>query len=195
MVEFDVHQSRDLKPVIIHDASLDRTTSGSGSVESYTAQELSLNHAIPALSELVTLAGADLGLLVEVKSPSKYPGFEGRVLEELKKLPQSADVVIESFDHEFLRRCHQLAPARRYAALLHPLHLTLFPPSFCEAWAPAGDLTLLLFPHLIIIAHLRLKEVWPWFVFRPLSTFLARLFLALGCDGVIVDDPRPFLAK
>src|SRR5262245_17847828 len=40
-VECDVHLSRDGVPVVIHDNTLDRTTSGSGPVSARTADELS----------------------------------------------------------------------------------------------------------------------------------------------------------
>src|SRR5262245_3576322 len=43
LVEFDVHQSRDGEVVIIHDATLERTTNGSGTVK---------NHALTALKAL-----------------------------------------------------------------------------------------------------------------------------------------------
>lgn len=41
-VEFDVHSAGDGTPVLLHDATLDRTTSGRGPVTDYSAAELSL---------------------------------------------------------------------------------------------------------------------------------------------------------
>ena len=40
MIEFDIHLSKDGVPIIIHDATLERTTNGKGYVSHYTAKEL-----------------------------------------------------------------------------------------------------------------------------------------------------------
>ena len=42
MIEFDVHTSKDLVPVVIHDATLERTTDGNGFVNRKSHKELSL---------------------------------------------------------------------------------------------------------------------------------------------------------
>ncbi|MCK4605545.1 MAG: glycerophosphodiester phosphodiesterase, partial [Deltaproteobacteria bacterium] len=39
-VEIDVHLSKDKELVVIHDATVDRTTNGTGPVSSYTVQEI-----------------------------------------------------------------------------------------------------------------------------------------------------------
>src|SRR5689334_5438585 len=40
VIEFDVHRSRDGQLVVIHDATVDRTTNGSGLVKDLTVSEL-----------------------------------------------------------------------------------------------------------------------------------------------------------
>ncbi len=59
-VEIDVHLSKDKELVVIHDATLDRTTNGRGPVSGFTVQEIKLldagkGESIPTLQEVVNL--------------------------------------------------------------------------------------------------------------------------------------------
>jgi glycerophosphoryl diester phosphodiesterase len=78
MVECDVHVSRDGQLVVIHDATLDRTTSGHGPVRERTLAEIQALDAgegerVPTLDEL--LAAVSLPVVVEVKTPAALPGL------------------------------------------------------------------------------------------------------------------------
>jgi glycerophosphoryl diester phosphodiesterase len=78
-VEVDVHLSADGHPVVIHDATLDRTTSGTGKVGSLRLEELRqldagrwygqafVGERIPTLEEAWQTVGGDSRLLVELK--------------------------------------------------------------------------------------------------------------------------------
>ena len=66
-IEFDVHLSKDGELVVIHDPTLDRTTSGSGPVKGRTAAELKAlrlkdktgaltDESVPTLDEVVAVA-------------------------------------------------------------------------------------------------------------------------------------------
>jgi glycerophosphoryl diester phosphodiesterase len=78
-LDFDVHLSRDGEVVVIHDPTLDRTTTGTGRVADRTAAELRTlrlkdrDHTvtaegIPTLDEVVALAAAGgRRLLLEIK--------------------------------------------------------------------------------------------------------------------------------
>lgn len=73
-IEFDVHFSRDQVPVIIHDATLERTTNGRGFVARQTFQELQKLDAgngfrIPSLEEVLRHFKART-LAVEIKDKS-----------------------------------------------------------------------------------------------------------------------------
>ena len=76
MVECDVHRSLDGHLVVIHDATLDRTTSGHGPVRSRTLAEIQALDAgeaerVPTLEEL--LEAVSLPVVVEVKTPEALP--------------------------------------------------------------------------------------------------------------------------
>ncbi len=114
-IELDVHLSRDGRPVVIHDETVDRTTSGSGLVSDKTAAELLdldagswfspdyANESIPLLTDVLAWAGDRMRLNIEIKSEDA--GLV--VLEVLKAFPQ-ARILVSSFNHKLLFRMRQL---------------------------------------------------------------------------------------
>ncbi len=73
-VEIDVHLSRDGQLVVIHDATVDRTTNGRGRVADLTWAELrrldaGLGEPLPSLAEVVELVRPRAHLFVEMKDP------------------------------------------------------------------------------------------------------------------------------
>ncbi|NOZ64745.1 MAG: glycerophosphodiester phosphodiesterase, partial [Caldiserica bacterium] len=103
-VECDVHLSLDGYPVVIHDATLDRTTSGKGKVEDYTLDELKKldtgkGEKIPVLEEVMELVRGKAGLIVEIKQP------EARdvIVKKVKEGSLEGDVLLASFDARVLK--------------------------------------------------------------------------------------------
>src|SRR5437763_1108323 len=66
--ECDVHLSADDQPVVIHDDTLDRTTSGRGAVASKTVWELH-SLGVPSLGEVIKAMPPSACLMVEYKPP------------------------------------------------------------------------------------------------------------------------------
>ena len=131
-LEFDVHLSRDGEVVVIHDPTLDRTTTGTGPVVDRTATELRAlrlkdrSHTvtaegIPTLDEVVALAAAGgRRLLLEIKVDSnkaRYPGIEERVLAILDRHGMAAATVVMAFEADTWRRVRALRPEVRAGAL------------------------------------------------------------------------------
>jgi glycerophosphoryl diester phosphodiesterase len=131
-LEFDVHLSRDGEVVVIHDPTLDRTTTGSGAVKDRTAAELktlrlkdragaATAETIPTLDEVAAVAAvAGRGLLLEIKvdpAKARYPGIEERVLAVLDRHGMAAATVVMAFEAETWRRVRALRPAMRAGAL------------------------------------------------------------------------------
>jgi glycerophosphoryl diester phosphodiesterase len=83
-IEFDVRRSRDQKLVIIHDATVNRTTAGRGAVSRYTAAELG-QFGIPQLAEVLDRF-PDTEFHIELKQPGIAAEVKnmilGRRLEE-----------------------------------------------------------------------------------------------------------------
>lgn len=81
LLELDVHLSADGVPVVIHDASLDRTTEGTGAVGAHAVADLTrlrlrgpdgtlAEERLPTLDDVLAVVGPSrVGLLVEVKGP------------------------------------------------------------------------------------------------------------------------------
>lgn len=118
-VEMDVHMSRDGEVVVIHDDTLDRTTTGSGYVKDYALAQLKALDAgikfggewrgvrIPTLSEVLNEFGNRTSYIIELKHGSDvYPGIEERVISIVKKYGVKAKIV--SFDFDALERVRQL---------------------------------------------------------------------------------------
>lgn len=132
-VEFDVHLSADGIPVVIHDASVDRTTNGQGKVAEKTLAQLQALDAgswfdsrfaketIPTLAEVLALfSGTPVQLYIELKSPQNWSSQ--RVRELMKQLDQWRDspletlrdrCIIASFNHQFIATLQKQFPQFR----------------------------------------------------------------------------------
>lgn len=124
IIEFDVRVSGDYHLVVIHDATVDRTTNGSGSVSNMTLAELRLLDAgswyspafsgqkIPTLTEAITNVWPFATPLIEHKAGS--PALYVRALRDLN---MSSSVMLQSFDWQFLRAAKELEPSLFTCAL------------------------------------------------------------------------------
>ena len=113
-VEFDVHLSRDGVPVIIHDFSLDKTTSGQGPVADHTWDELRALDAgshkgaqyagepIPTLEQVIQLLAGKLAMNIEVKADAD--GIEDAVAALVDQYKVNDWVIVSSFNPLILRR-------------------------------------------------------------------------------------------
>jgi glycerophosphoryl diester phosphodiesterase len=132
-LEFDVHLAADGKVIVLHDATLDRTTTGHGPVcEATSAALASLRlrardgHAtdepIPALAQVLDLAAPTrVGVLPEIKVGADgrpYPGIEEKVLALLNARGLLARATVQAFAPETIRRLRQLAPGVRTMLLV-----------------------------------------------------------------------------
>ena len=131
LVELDYYHSADGVPVVCHDADLDRTTDATtlwgGTKLKLTAKNLSelkqldagswfgkrfAGTRIPTLAEALDTIQAGSVTLVERKGGDPATCIE--LLNQKKMLEQ---VVVQSFDWDYLAECHRLAPKLALAAL------------------------------------------------------------------------------
>ena len=128
VVEFDVQLTGDGHVVVIHDALLDRTTDGRGSVRQLGLQELRAVSAgyparfgdrfrgerIPMLAEALGFLRDRSKAMIEIKSDSvtddEEGGVEALTVEEIRRAGMEKDVVLISFDRRALLRCRTAAP-------------------------------------------------------------------------------------
>ncbi len=193
-LEFDVQMSRDGQLVVIHDETVDRTTNGSGRVAELTLAELRALDAgngeqIPTFTEVIGLArAAGVPIMPEAKSPQLYPGLEARMVEAITAAGYADQTVIQSFDAVALARIRALDPAISICALHGLGGFRLGDPQSADAdiVAPMAEMVIL-YPWMIKQAHRSGRPVYVWFgvAEHPLTL---RLLLALGVDGLMVDD-------
>ena len=131
-VEMDVQLSKDGEVVVIHDETLDRTTTGTGFVKDYTLAELKQFDAgkikggkygfqeIPTFDEFCAwLAETDCVANVELKtSIIYYPHLEEKCIEIIRRHKVEEKVFISSFNHMSLIRVKELAPEIPLGALV-----------------------------------------------------------------------------
>ena len=127
-VEFDVQLTRDRTVVVLHDATLDRTTTGRGPVGALTFEELrafSAGHAsvfgtafaserVPSLAETLDFLKGKARVMLEIKSESVSDdadaGVEALTLAEVRRAGMEKEVALISFDRRALLRCQAQAP-------------------------------------------------------------------------------------
>lgn len=128
VVELDVQLTADREVVVLHDATVDRTTSGSGEVRGLRLHELRALSAgypsrfgsayqgerVPTLAEALSLLKGRARVLVEIKGESveddQEDGIEERTLAVVRRLEMADAVALISFDRRVLPRLRRLAP-------------------------------------------------------------------------------------
>ena len=128
-IELDVHLSADERLVVMHDDTLDRTTSGSGLIGERTWDELSglsagawygaafATQRLPLLEEVLDWARqVRMPLSIELKRPNAalgreaYPQLGARVLAMVDQFRMRQDVLLFSDDHTAIREVRGIAP-------------------------------------------------------------------------------------
>lgn len=142
-IELDVHLSSDGELIVIHDPLLNRTTTHSGAVSDYTADQLTAIDArasykgsdtyptspIPSLEEVLKLLvrqDRQVNLQLEIKvdqRENRYPQIEERVVEMLQAYDLIGRTVIISFDFPTLQRIRELEPRLELGALISRKYL------------------------------------------------------------------------
>lgn len=108
-VECDVHVTADGDVVVIHDATLDRTTDGRGAVALQPTVAVTQSRIrgcgaerVPMLSDMLgVFQGTSIALRIEIKSDAQgrpYPRVVAKVLEELDQVNMRKEAWIIAFD-------------------------------------------------------------------------------------------------
>jgi glycerophosphoryl diester phosphodiesterase len=128
LVELDIQLTRDGAVVVIHDATLERTTSGRGDVREMALHEVRVLSAgfpsrfgaayagerVPTLPEALGLLRDRARVMVEIKPDSVTDdadsGIEARTVEHVRRAGMEKDVALISFSRRALVRCRDLGP-------------------------------------------------------------------------------------
>jgi glycerophosphoryl diester phosphodiesterase len=128
IVELDVQLTADGHVIVLHDPTLDRTTSGRGDVRRMVLAGVRAVSAgypdrfgtayagerVPTFGEALALLRGRAKVLVEIKTESVTDdgegGIEARVAEEIRRAGMAGDAALISFDHRAVLRLKALAP-------------------------------------------------------------------------------------
>lgn len=200
MIEFDVHQTKDRDLVVVHDASLQRTTGVRAAVETRPRCEVVALDAgawfspayrgtrIPTLREVLReVRGVAVNIELKAGARRLHVGIERRLLATLRRLGWTRNALISSFHVRYLERLRKLDAAASIGVLVHPWSL---PTALARAarlqavsiHPPARAVT----PDLIERVHAAGYLVLPYTVDHPRDQ--ARL-LRLGADGFFTNEP------
>lgn len=210
MVEFDVQRTVDGQLIVIHDATFARTTDiarvfperANDPVGYFTLAEVQQLDAgswkgmqfvgtrVPTLEALLdTMRPTMTNLLLELKHPSLYPGYESQVAAALaaRGFTRADRVYVQSFDRSSLAAFHRVAPSV-------PLGLLTKDPVNAEGmdrWLRTVNLATGSVNHPIVAranaANLQVFT-WPLDVAQGSPPQIERM-VDDGVSGIITDNP------
>jgi len=203
ILETDLRLSRDRAFVCIHDASVDRTTDGSGAVAAMSRAELKALSAgcgragfegekIPLLEELLAIFPAEPLLALELKTDDfLVPAVVMRLHRELSRFQLLGRTLVLSFSFERLQAVRQAVPELPTGWITGR---RLWPRPQVELHGVFWPL-LLVNPLYPLLAHRQGQALCP---LDPDPDRLLPLYCLLGCDAVLSDNPaatRPRLER
>jgi len=204
-LELDVRLTRDGHPVVMHDATVDRTTDGFGAVAGMTLAEVRRLDAggagrpgegVPTLRKVLATFPQTY-VNIDIKD-TRLPGVEGVVLDVLREAGATGRVLVASAGYGVLRRFRKLGggecdtgASRLEIGAFYGLSLLrlerLLRPAYAALQVPVdyGSLRLVT-PRFVRAAHSRGVRVDAWTINDPAQM---RRLLDLGVDTVITDRP------
>lgn len=135
-IEIDVQMTEDGELVVIHDTTVDRTTNGTGYVGDLTLEEIRqldagswfseayADEKVPTFEEVLDAFRGKVGILIELKAPELYPGVEEKIADALMERnmdqPNNEKIIIQSFNHESMKKSKELLPDLPHGVLAGP---------------------------------------------------------------------------
>jgi glycerophosphoryl diester phosphodiesterase len=204
MIELDVALSRDRKLVVIHDATLERTTNGHGPVNGHTLKQLKQLDAgswfhpmfagehLPELIEVLDLVDGRVSINIEIKPHAYEPSHpldavERQILELVGHRKIGDRVLISSFDFNLLKHISTLDHALALGLISrNPANTDTL--EKCNqlkvvSWHPNHEILTL---EQVKMMHALGIRVFPYNA--DTREEIARV-LAMNVDGVISSDP------
>jgi glycerophosphoryl diester phosphodiesterase len=132
-LEFDLHLTADGEVVVLHDPTLDRTSTGNGSLRDLKLADLAdirlktregavTGERVPTFAQVLDLvAPTSAEILPEIKvdaNRQRYDGIEEKVLALIRARSLMARTTIQAFQVETIRRVRELEPKARTMLLV-----------------------------------------------------------------------------
>jgi glycerophosphoryl diester phosphodiesterase len=203
MIELDVTLTRDRKVVVIHDDTLERTTTGEGPVRDHTLAKIQALDAgswfdarfaaerVPELAEVLRLTAGRCMLNIEIKESAFEAGYPADAIEhQVVKLVKTSGAldraIISSFDRRILERISAMdAPPAIAFISDHKADqsvLDLLRAMKAYSWHPRFKV---LTRDQVGTLHAAGLKVFPWTINTAAE---AQKVLALGVDGLICNE-------
>lgn len=117
-VEIDLRLTRDKHVVVLHDATIDRTTNGHGRIKDLTLAQVKRiktkdGQHVPTLEEVLKLTDGRVGLMLELK----IRGLAKPVTQIVERSGFNGSVIYASFNHNELTRVREILPNAKIVAL------------------------------------------------------------------------------
>lgn len=214
MVEIDVHLSKDGKAIIIHDATLERTTSGSGRVDEMTFAELRLLDAgswfdgqfsaerLPTLDQALEAVKGKAVLLIELKNGDNalYEGLVAETLAAIERHQAQDWVIVQSFDQPYLLEAYALNPNLQYHQLveneLKPSEVVQGVPRFAKQ--DPNEVFAAINPYYRALTADKVAQLhtggYKTFTYTVNEEKDMRQLISYGVDGIITNYPKRLVA-
>jgi len=197
-VETDVRATRDGVAVVFHDASLDRTTTGQGTIRElpwHTVRGARIHGRQPimTLTELLE-EFPDTRFNLDLKEPNAIEPF----VSTIRRMNAWDRIVVGSFSHDRLRRARRTGGARLATSMSPPEVLRLWlaargrgglyrpPPAVCVQVPPVFAGRQVVEPALLSLAHSIGWRVHAWTI--DSAEEMSQL-IDIGADGIMTDRP------
>ena len=201
-IELDVKMSADGQVIVMHDATVDRTTDGTGKVSQITLAEIKNLDAgasfdieyrgepVPTLEEVLAELPADLLINIELTNyTTPFDSLVAQVAALISRFQAEDRVMFSSFFPQNLLQMRRLLPDVPRAILAWPGKAGAITRGLLGLWvAPA-----IVHPYIgdtdrafIQQAHERNRRVHVWTVNQAEDM---RWLYAAGVDGLFTDDP------
>jgi glycerophosphoryl diester phosphodiesterase len=218
VIELDVHRTKDKKLVVLHDATVNRTTDGKGPVQALTLAQLKKLDAgfhwspdngrtfpfrgkkltVPTLPEVFT-AFRQMRINIEIKKSQKE--WVPALCRQIQQFNMTGKVMVASFDSdildEFREQCPAVATSTGAAEAflfygLQKIHWeAIYTPKAQALQVPENfNRIKVVTQRFLDAAHSRNMRVHVWTVNN--ADDMQRL-LGLKVDGIMTDDPQKLM--
>ncbi|MCC3355519.1 glycerophosphodiester phosphodiesterase [Bacillus sp. REN16] len=204
-IELDVRLTKDGIPVVIHDATINRTSNGKGYIHELTLAELKTydfgswfspkfsHERIPTLEEVLELLyDHDLTLNIEIKNGPFIPvNLEEKILELVYKYNFGDKVIVSSFDHISLKRLRALDTTIKIGFILHMNLIDMFNYIENSSINPYSihPNHFYLTDEILEEAHSKGIKVFPYTIN---DKAVGESYRNMGVDGIITNYPLTF---
>ena len=207
-IEQDLQMTRDGELVVMHDATLDRTTTGTGNVIDHSLAEIASLDAgswfsadfagatVPTLRAVFQKYGHHANYYIETKNPEEAPGMEEKLLALLAEfdLRDAAvakwQVLIQSFSVPSLLKVAEIDAALPLIQLIgkeySSTHIQATLADIREYAVGIGPAHSSVDAQLLAAAHEHALVVHPYTVNEPAEM---QRMIELGVDGIFTDYP------